>query len=139
MRGSGLVIQTLAALMLLSGLGLTGYALLQPPQEDTTYTLTVEQVDPNEPGVRSGSVEYGNLAGEAKVAFGRAKLGGPHELTDEPPSQLRSNGFVVASDGVYSLTIDEREHITERLAILFGGTTTALIGAFVFVSWLDVV
>ncbi|GAA0231448.1 hypothetical protein ACFFQF_25725 [Haladaptatus pallidirubidus] len=138
MRSDGLVIQLLATLLLVAGFVLTGYALLQPPQSATTYTLTVEQVSENEPGVRSSSVQYGDLSDEARLAFGRAKLQESYEMEEELPDQLR-NSFVIASDLVYRIEIGEREHITERMASLFGGTTTALIGAFVFVSWLDVV
>lgn len=61
MRIDGLLIQVLATLVLVAGLSRTGYALLQPLQGDTTYTLSVEWVNENEPGVRSASVEYGNL------------------------------------------------------------------------------
>ncbi|SIR80262.1 hypothetical protein SAMN05421858_3812 [Haladaptatus litoreus] len=138
MRSDGLVIQLLATLLLVAGLVLTGYALLQPPQSATTYTLTVEQVNENEPGVRSSSVQYGDLSDEARLAFGRAKFQESYEMEEEPPDQLR-NSFVIDGDLVYRIDISEREHITERMATLFGGTTTALIGAFVFVSWLDVV
>ncbi|WP_227356911.1 hypothetical protein [Haladaptatus salinisoli] len=139
MRIDGLLIQVLATLMLVAGLSVTGYALLQPPQGDTTYTLSVERVNENEPGVRSASVEYGDLSREARVAFGRAKLDGSYRFPETPPSQLDVNSFVVTDDAVFALEITEREHITERMATLFGGTITALIGVFVFVSWLDVV
>ncbi|WP_458189740.1 hypothetical protein [Haladaptatus sp. NG-WS-4] len=57
----------------MAGIALTGYALLQPPQSDTTYTLAVERVNENEPGVRSASVEYGDLSREARVAFGTSE------------------------------------------------------------------
>ncbi|WP_266080285.1 hypothetical protein [Haladaptatus caseinilyticus] len=138
MRSDGLIIQLLATLLLVSGLVLTGHALLQPQQSSTTYTLTTEQVNENEPGVRSSSVAYGDLSGEARLAFGRAKLQGSYEMDDEPPDKIR-NSFVVANEKVFRIDVTETEHITERMATLFGGTTTALIGAFVFVSWLDVV
>ncbi|WP_458207639.1 hypothetical protein [Haladaptatus sp. NG-SE-30] len=74
MRFDGILIQVLATLMLVAGVVLTGYALLQPQQSDTTYTLSVEQVNENEPGVRSESVEYSDLSREARIAFGRAKF-----------------------------------------------------------------
>lgn len=138
MRFDGLIIQLLATLLLVAGLVLSGYALLQPPQSSTTYTLTTEQVSENEPGVRSSSVTYADLSTDAQLAFGRAKLQGSYEMDEELPNQLR-NSFVITDDQVYRIEVSEREHITERMATLFGGTTTALIGAFVFVSWLDVV
>lgn len=138
MRSDGLVIQLLATLLLVAGLVLSGYTLLQPPQSSTTYTLTTEQVSENEPGVRSSSVTYADLSTDAQLAFGRAKLQGSYEMDEELPNQLR-NSFVITDDQVYRIEVSEREHITERMATLFGGTTTALIGAFVFVSWLDVV
>ncbi len=82
-------------------------------------------------------MEYGDLALEARVAFGRAKLGGSYRFPEKPPSQLDAHSFVITDDAVYALEISKWEHITERMATLFGGTITALIG--VFVSWLDVV
>ncbi len=138
MRFDGVIIQLLATLMLVAGLVLTGYALIQPPQSDTTYTLSVEEVDENEPGVRSASVQYADLSSKARLAFGRAKIRGSYKMAKEPPEKLR-NSFVITDRFVYRIEITEHEHITERMATLFGGTTTALIGAFVFVSWLDVV
>ncbi|WP_435157090.1 hypothetical protein [Haladaptatus sp. DFWS20] len=83
MRFDGLVIQLLATLLLVAGLVLSGYALLQPPQSSTTYTLTTEQVSENEPGVRSSSVTYGDLSSDARLAFGRAKLRGSYEIDEE--------------------------------------------------------
>lgn len=138
MRFDSFLIQALAALMLVAGLVLTGYALVQPVQNSTTYTLTIEKVDENEPGVRSSSVKYGDLTSEARVAFGRAKLHGSYQLSGDPPGALADHSFVIDGERVYSLTISERDRITERMATLFGGTMTAVIGAFIFVSWLDV-
>lgn len=138
MRGSSVAIQLLATLLLLGGLGLTGYGLLQPPGGDTTYTLTVEQVEEDAPGSRSASVKYSDLSSDGRVAFGRAKLGGSYQFEEDPPAQLESKAYILDGELVYRITITERERISDRLATLFGGTTTAFIGAFVFVSWLDV-
>jgi hypothetical protein len=137
-RFDSFLIQALATLMLLAGLALTGYALLQPPQNTTTYTLSLEKAEKNDPGVRSSSVKYGSLSSDARVAFGRAKLQGSYQLSDDPPGSLEDHSFVIEGEQVYALSISEREHITERMATLFGGTMAAVIGAFIFISWLDV-
>jgi hypothetical protein len=138
MRFDSFLIQALATLMLLVGLGLSGYALFQPPQSTTTYTLSLEKAEKNAPGVRSSSVEYRTLSGDARVAFGRAKIHGSYRLSDDPPGALEDHSFLIDGEQVYALSISEREHITERMTTLFGGTMAAVIGAFIFISWLDV-
>ncbi|MCO8255266.1 hypothetical protein NKF26_15780 [Haladaptatus sp. AB618] len=138
MRFDSFLIQALATLMLVAGLVLAGYALIQPPQSSTTYSLSIQQADKNDPGVRSSSVRYGDLSDEARIAFGHAKLHGSYHMSSKPPDSLRSHSYVIDHESVYSLTISETEHITERMANLFGGTMSAVIGAFIFVSWLDV-
>ena len=84
-------------------------------------------------------MKYGDLTTEARSAYAEAKLNGSHTL-DDLPSQLEANTYVSDGKTVYELAVSERERerITDRLAFLFGGTTTSLIGAFMFVSWLDV-
>ena len=138
MRFDSFLIQALATIMLVAGLVLTGYALIQPPQSATTYTLSIQQVDKNEPGVRSSSVKYSDLSDKARLAFAHAKLHSSYQLPSDPPGALKDHSFVIDHDTVYSLTISEHDHITERMATLFGGTMTTVIGAFIFVSWLDV-
>jgi len=138
MRFDSFLIQALATLMLLVGLGLSGYALIQPPQSTTTYTLSLEKAEKNDPGVRSSSVKYETLSTDARVAFGRAKIHGSYQLSDDPPGAREDYAYVIEGDRVYELSISEREHITERMATLFGGTMAAVIGAFIFISWLDV-
>ncbi|MGA9403239.1 hypothetical protein [Haladaptatus sp.] len=59
-------------------------------------------------------------------------------MSSKPPDSLWNHSYVIDHESVYSLTISETEHITERMANLFGGTMSAVIGAFIFVSWLDV-
>ncbi len=138
MRFDSFLIQALATLMLIVGLVLAGYAIVQPPQSSTTYTLSIQKAEKNDPGVRSSSVNYGDLSDKARIAFGRAKLQDSYQLPGDPPDALQSNSFVIDHNLVYSLTMSSHDHITERMATLFGGTMSAVIGAFIFVSWLDV-
>ena len=102
--------------MLVAGLVLTGYALIQPQQSAKTYTLSIQQVNKNEPGVRSSSVKYGDLSDKARIAFSRAKLHGSYKLSGDPPAELQQKSFVIDHDTVYSLTISQHDHITERMA-----------------------
>ncbi|RBI62199.1 hypothetical protein DMJ13_09970 [halophilic archaeon] len=138
MRGSSVAIQVLAALMLVAGIAVTGYALSRPAGDDTVHTLEVTKLEGNPPGSESKAVKYGDLSTEARSAFAEAKLIGTHTTQGDLPSQLEANTYVRDGKTVYELAVSERERITDRLVFLFGGTTTGLIGAFVFVSWLDV-
>jgi hypothetical protein len=138
MSRSGIVIQSLAGIMLVVGIALSGYALSQPEGDTTTYTLTVEEIRGDAPGSESDSVTYGDLKTDSRKAFARAKLDGKYSVTEELPSQLENHKYVLDGGTVYELNVSENDRITSRMVTLFGGTISGLIGGFVFVSWLDV-